>query len=320
MSSTIAVKQSGRRTQVRRLVRRVISIAITLLGLLLLAFTIGRALPADPVLAITGPEVDKATYERVYLDLGLDRPVWEQFATYVGDVVTGDFGVSIITGHPVFTDLQAVVPATLELAIVAILVGSIIGVPLGVLAAARRNSLIDHIARIIGLAGYSVPIFWLGLLALLLFYAKLHWVAASGRIDLFNEGLMDPITGMTLIDSLITGNWEIFKDALAHIILPGSLLGYYSVAYISRMTRSFMLEQLSQEYIIAARAKGMSERAMIWRHAFKNIRVQLLTVLTLTASAVCSGRHRPCRDHLRLAGHRAIHDARGLTMGGMGRV
>jgi peptide/nickel transport system permease protein len=289
MTAVLAAKGAARRARTRGVARRVISIAITLLGLLLLAFLMGRALPSDPVLAVTGPEVDKATYDRVFLQLGLDRPLWQQFLTYVHSVLTGDFGVSLTTGHPVASDLLNVFPATLELAIVAMLVGTFVGVPLGVVAAAKRGSLADHVARIVGLAGYSVPIFWLGLLALLLFYAKLHWVAASGRMDVAYEGLMEPITGLLLLDSALRGEWEIFRDAFAHLVLPGSVLGYYSVAYISRMTRSFMLEQLSQEYIIAARAKGMSRRRMIWRHAFKNIRVQLLTVLALTFGGLIDG-------------------------------
>lgn len=268
---------------------RVASMAITLFGLILLTFLMGRLLPADPVLAVTGSEVDKETYERVFRQLGLDRPVWQQFVSYVGNVLTGNFGNSLTTGQPVIKDLLSVFPATLELAFFAIVVGTGIGVPLGVAAAANRGRLIDHVARIVGLAGHSVPIFWLGLVGLFIFYAKLQWVAASGRIDILNEGLVPPVTGLLLIDCLIAGDLSVFRDALAHIVLPGAILGYYSVAYISRMTRSFMLEQLSQEYVVAARAKGVSRRQMIWGHAFRNIRVQLLTVLALTFSGLIEG-------------------------------
>jgi peptide/nickel transport system permease protein len=162
-------------------------------------------------------------------------------------------------------------------------------VPLGVVAAVNRGRPIDHVARVIGLAGHSVPIFWLGLIALIVFYAKLQWVAASGRIDILNEGLVPPITGLLLLDTALQGEWDVFRDALDHIILPGAVLGYYSVAYISRMTRSFMLEQLGQEYIVSARAKGVSRRRMIWAHAFKNIRVQLLTVIALTFGGLLDG-------------------------------
>ncbi|KGM36032.1 peptide ABC transporter permease [Inquilinus limosus MP06] len=273
----------------RRLSGRTLSVVVTLVGLMLLTFSMGRLLPADPVLAVTGSEVDKATYDRVYQELGLDQPVWQQFLSYVARVATGDMGRSLTTGQPVSADLLSVFPATIELALVAILCGTLVGVPLGVVAAVNRGRPIDHVARVIGLAGHSVPIFWLGLIALILFYAKLQWVAASGRIDILNEGLVPPITGLLLLDTALQGEWDVFRDALDHIILPGAILGYYSVAYISRMTRSFMLEQLGQEYIVSARAKGVSRRRMIWAHAFKNIRVQLLTVLALTFGGLLDG-------------------------------
>ncbi|MGK9235499.1 ABC transporter permease [Inquilinus limosus] len=273
----------------RRLSGRALSVVVTLVGLMLLTFSMGRLLPADPVLAVTGSEVDSATYERVYRELGLDQPVWWQFLSYIGRVVTGDMGQSLTTGQPVAADLLTVFPATIELALVAILCGTLLGVPLGITAAVNRGKSVDHVARVIGLAGHSVPIFWLGLIALILFYARLQWVAASGRIDILNEGLVPPITGLLLLDTALQGEWEVFRDALAHIILPGAVLGYYSVAYISRMTRSFMLEQLGQEYITAARAKGVSRRRMIWVHAFKNIRVQLLTVIALTFGGLLDG-------------------------------
>jgi peptide/nickel transport system permease protein len=288
--ATIA-KAGDRRTAMRlgRGLRFLSSAAITLFGLLLLTFMMGRLLPADPVVAVVGHEADKETYDRVYRELGLDRPLVVQFGSYVVNVLRGDLGQSLTTGHPVARDLVQVFPATVELALVAVLAGALIGVPLGIAAAANRGRWIDHVARIVGLAGYSVPIFWLGLMALFLFYAKLQWVGASGRVDIFYEGLVTPVTGFLLLDSAMAGEWEVFRSALSHIILPGMLLGYYSVAYISRMTRSFMLEQLSQEYVIAARAKGVSRRGVIWRHAFKNIRVQLLTILALTFGGLLDG-------------------------------
>jgi peptide/nickel transport system permease protein len=284
-----SIGRSRRFPRLRQLLGRVLSVVTTLLGLMLLTFSMGRLLPADPVLAVTGSEVDRATYDRVYLELGLDQPVWWRFLSYVGNILTGDMGKSLTTGQPVSVDLLTVFPATMELAFVAILCGALVGVPLGVLAAANHGKLVDHVARVIGLIGHSLPIFWLGLIALIVFYAKLQWVAASGRIDILNEGLVPPITGLLLLDTALQGQWEVFRDAAAHIILPGAVLGYYSVAYISRMTRSFMLEQLSQEYIVAARAKGVSRRRMIWNHAFKNIRVQLLTVIALTFGGLLEG-------------------------------
>ena len=289
MTTVDTFNRPARFLRMRRLSGRTLSVVVTLVGLMLLTFSMGRLLPADPVLAVTGSEVDKATYDRVYQELGLDQPVWQQFLSYVGRVATGDMGRSLTTGQPVSADLLSVFPATIELALVAILCGTLLGVPLGVVAAVNRGRPIDHVARVIGLAGHSVPIFWLGLIALILFYAKLQWVAASGRIDILNEGMVPPITGLLLLDTALQGEWDVFRDALDHIILPGAILGYYSVAYISRMTRSFMLEQLGQEYIVSARAKGVSRRRMIWAHAFKNIRVQLLTVLALTFGGLLDG-------------------------------
>ena len=276
-------------SRLRAALRLALTAFITLLGLLFLTFMMGRLLPADPVVAVVGHEAPREVYDRVYKELGLDRPVLLQFVSYVGNVLRGDLGQSLTTSHPVARDLLMVFPATVELAVVAILAGALIGVPLGITAAANRGTWIDHVARIVGLAGHSVPIFWLGLMALFLFYAKLQWVGASGRVEVFYEGMVTPVTGFLLLDSAMAGEWDVFWSALNHIILPGTLLGYYSVAYISRMTRSFMLEQLSQEYVIAARAKGVSRQGVIWRHAFRNIRVQLLTILALTFGGLLDG-------------------------------
>ncbi len=291
MAATLSPSRgsSAGATRLRAALRLALTAFVTLLGLLFLTFMMGRLLPADPVVAVVGHEATREVYERVYHELGLDRPVLVQFLSYVGNVLRGDLGQSLTTSHPVARDLLMVFPATVELAVVAILAGALIGVPLGIAAAANRGTWIDHVARIVGLAGHSVPIFWLGLMALFLFYAKLQWVGASGRVDVFYEGMVTPVTGFLLLDSAMAGEWEVFRSALSHIILPGILLGYYSVAYISRMTRSFMLEQLSQEYVIAARAKGVSRQAVIWKHAFKNIRVQLLTVLALTFGGLLDG-------------------------------
>ncbi|MBB4230082.1 ABC transporter permease [Rhizobium mongolense] len=273
----------------RRLAGRVVAVVTTLLGLLFLTFSMGRLLPADPVLAITGAEVSKEVYDRVYNELGLGRPIWVQFLNYVQKVATGDLGTSATTGQPILTDLLTIFPATIELAVIAMIVGALVGVPLGITAAVRRGTIIDHIARIIALAGHSIPIFWTGLMALFIFYAKLKLVGASGRVDVFYEGLVTPVTGFLLIDSAIERQWDVFRSALGHIILPGTILGYYSVAYISRMSRSFMLEQLGQEYITTARAKGLGLRKVVWRHAFRNIRVQLLTIMALTFGGLLEG-------------------------------
>jgi peptide/nickel transport system permease protein len=265
------------------------SIMVTMLGLMFVTFVIGRVMPIDPVLAIVGEQASKSTYDAAYAQLGLDRPIIAQFGLYVWDVLHGDFGKSLLTARPVADDIKRVFPATLELASIGVFFGIILGVPLGVVAAVKRGSWIDQVARVIALVGYSMPIFWLGLMGLLVFYGILGWVGGPGRVGIFYVDIVPSVTGMILIDSLLDRNWVIFKDALSHIVLPASLLGYYSLAYISRMTRSFMLEQLSAEYITTARVKGMSESAVIWRHAFKNIRVQLITVIALSYANLLEG-------------------------------
>lgn len=273
----------------RKLLLTLGSVAATMIGLLFVTFLIGRVMPIDPVLAIVGERASPETYQRAYEDLGLDKPLLVQFAYYLWDVLHGDFGMSLLNARPVSEDIARVFPATLELATLGTLMGVLLGVPLGVIAAVKRGSWIDHIARIVALVGYSMPIFWLGLMGLLVFYGILGWVGGPGRVGIFYVDVVPPVTGMILIDSALDGNWAVFRDALSHIVLPASLLGYYSLAYISRMTRSFMLEQLSAEYVTTARVKGMSERAVIWRHAFRNIRVQLITVIALSYANLLEG-------------------------------
>lgn len=273
----------------RRLSRRLLHIAITLFGLLVLTFFIGRVMPVDPVLAIVGPDADHATYQQVYHQLGFDRPLWMQFLIYLQSLLQGDLGNALLTGKPVSSDILRVFPATLELATLAIIIGAGLGIPLGVLAAARRNSLADYAVRIVSLAGYSTPIFWVGMVGLLVFYAALGWVGGAGRVDLSLDGQVTRHTGLLVVDAILAGNGAVLRSALNHLILPASLLGFHSLAYISRMTRSFMLAQLSQEFVITARVKGLSEWQVIWHHAFRNILVQLLTVVALAYGSLLEG-------------------------------
>ncbi|MFT7595917.1 MAG: peptide/nickel transport system permease protein [Paracoccaceae bacterium] len=269
--------------------KTLVSIAVTMIGLLLVTFVIGRVMPIDPVLSIVGESASKATYDAARESMGLDKPVIVQFFYYFWDVLHGDFGISLLNSHPVSEDIKRVFPATLELATLGTIMGILLGVPLGVFAAVNRGTWIDQVARVVALVGYSMPIFWLGLMGLLVFYGILGWVAGPGRLGIFYADIVPTVTGMILIDSLLDRNWTVFKDAFSHIILPASLLGYYSLAYISRMTRSFMLEQMSAEYITTARVKGLPERTVIWRHAFRNIRVQLITVIALSYANLLEG-------------------------------
>lgn len=271
------------------IVKLIATVAFTFLGLLLVTFLIGRVVPIDPVLAAVGDRAPPDVYQRVRIELGLHLPLWQQFLNYVGDVLQGDFGRSVLTANPVLADIRRVFPATLELATLATVIGVAFGVPMGVIAATHQGRLLDHVIRVVGLVGYSVPVFWLGLVGLLIFYAKLDWVAGPGRLDVFYEGLVEPTTGVILIDAAIAGEWDVFWNALDHIILPASILGYFSLAYIARMTRSFMIEQLRQEYITTARVKGLSEMRVVWRHALGNTAVPLITVIALSYAYLLEG-------------------------------
>ncbi|MGQ5718788.1 ABC transporter permease [Pseudochrobactrum asaccharolyticum] len=261
----------------------------TYLGLLAVTFFIGRVIPVDPVLAILGDRAPAHVIERTREELGFNLPVWQQFIIYVQKALSGDFGMSVLTSNPVMTDIKRVFPATMELATIGTLIGAVIGIPLGVLAAVKRGSFIDQLVRVVGLFGYSVPIFWLGMICLLIFYAKLGWVAGPGRIDVAYEYTFTSITGLYILDAIIQRQWDALGNILSHIILPASLLGYFSMAYISRMTRSFMLNELDQEYIVAARAKGLSETKIIWGHALRNAAVPLVTVIALSYAGMLEG-------------------------------
>ncbi|ASR08619.1 peptide ABC transporter permease [Rhizobium leguminosarum bv. viciae] len=293
--STVETMQEARprkgraRAFAKALGRFLFAAVTTYLGLLAVTFFIGRVVPIDPVLAILGDRAPNHVVERVRQEMGFNLPLYQQFFIYIKGILSGDFGNSVLTTNPVMVDIRRVLPATIELATLGTLIGAFVGVPLGVLAAVRRGSIVDQVVRVIGLIGYSVPIFWLALISLVIFYARLRWVAFPGRIDIVFEYTFTPITGLYLLDSAWQGQWDVFYDVFRHIILPASLLGYFSLAYISRMTRSFMLNELSQEYIVAARAKGLSETRVIWGHALRNAAVPLVTVIALSYAGLLEG-------------------------------
>ena len=266
-----------------------LTVAITLVGLAALTFFIGRVIPIDPVLKIVGEKAPPDVYQRVFLQLGLDRPIYEQFWTYITQLLRGDFGISFSTNRPVLTDLLNFFPATLELSTIGLLLGVALGVPMGVASAYWHEKWPDHLIRVVGLVGYSVPIFWLGLVSLFVFYYLLEWVAGPGQLDVFYVGTVTRITGSILIDSAIAGEWEIFFNAVSHMTLPALLLGYYSLAYISRMTRSVMLDQLSREYVLTARLKGASEFRAVVGHALRNAAIPLVTVIALSYGGLLEG-------------------------------
>jgi peptide/nickel transport system permease protein len=266
-----------------------LTVAITLVGLAALTFFIGRVIPIDPVLAIVGEKASPEVYDRVYLELGLDKPLIVQFLEYIAKILRGDFGISYSTSRPVIVDLLNFFPATLELSTIGLLIGVLLGVPMGVAAAYWHEKWPDHLIRVVGLIGYSVPIFWLGLVGLFVFYYKLDWVAGPGQVDVFYTGIVDRITGSILIDAAIGGEWDIFVNAISHMTLPAVLLGYYSLAYISRMTRSVMLDQLTREYVLTARLKGASEFRVVTRHALRNAAIPLVTVIALSYGGLLEG-------------------------------
>ncbi|MFO1176205.1 MAG: ABC transporter permease [Paracoccaceae bacterium] len=287
----------GRKSPLLRVLQQVGSTVATLLvtfiGLLAVTFIISRVVPIDPVSALIGERATAAQIAEARARLGLDEPMWRQFLLYVWQALHGDFGVSIKTHQPVVEEIARYFPATLELSTLATIIGVLIGVPAGVVAATKPGSLIDQTVRLVGLMGYSMPVFWLGLIGLLVFYGDLGWVGGPGRLDASYDMMMEfevtQYTGMVLVDTALNGRWDMFANALSHIILPAGILGYLSMAYISRMTRSFMMNELGQEYVTTARVKGMPERRVIWVHAMKNVMVPLITVIALSYAFLLEG-------------------------------
>lgn len=265
------------------------TVAVTFLGLLIVTFLIGRVVPVDPVLSVVGDRATQAQYQAAYEALGLDKPLAQQFWIWLMKVFEGDFGMSNLTTRPIAQDIARVFPATLELATVSIVIGTSFGIPMGVWAAVRQGKLVDQIVRVVGLVGYSAPVFWLGLMGLLLLYFKLDLISGPGRVDISYEYDFTPKTGLFLVDTAMQGAWGAFRNVFSHIILPASLLGYLSLAYISRMTRSFMLNELAQEYITTARVKGVPEWRIIWVQALRNAAVPLVTVVALSYANLLEG-------------------------------
>ncbi len=270
------------------IIRRCLQSSLVLLVMSLLVF-VGVYAIGNPVDILISPEATPQEYEDAIKALGLDKPMWEQYWVFLTNAFSGNLGNSFVYNEPALKLILQRMPATLELATLATLIGILLGVPFGVLAAVHKGKLIDHFVRVFGLIGYSVPIFWLGMVSLLVFYAWLDLLPGPGRYDFYFEGIVEPVTGVVLIDSAMAGEWDMFKNALGHIVLPASMLAFYSLAYISRMTRSFMLDQLNQEYVLTARVKGLPERTVVWNHAFRNVLVQLITVIGLSYANLLEG-------------------------------
>lgn len=275
--------------RLRGLAATAASVPITLFGLVLVTFLIGRVVPIDPVLAIVGDRAPQDVVEAARLELGLDRPLHEQFVRYVGDILSGDLGRSVMTANRVTEDIARFFPATFELATAAILIAAPLGVVLGVWAAVRQGTFTDQAVRLFCLAGHSVPIFVLALLSLLLFYAWLGWLPGPGRQNVAYDGLVEVRTGLLTVDAALAGEWDVFRDALRHLVQPAGVLAFFSLAYVARMARAFMLAELRSEYITTARAKGLSGARVVWGHAFRNVAVPMTTVLVLTYAGLLEG-------------------------------
>jgi peptide/nickel transport system permease protein len=270
------------------LLRRLAGVVVVLIGVSIITFTISHLVPADPVAAALGDRAREDQVQAFRAEYGLDKPVVEQYVIYMRGLLQGDLGKSIRTRRPVAQDLQEFFPATFELAMAALLIAIVIGIPTGILSARYRNRLPDHVVRVMALIGGSLPIFWLGLLLIGLFYDRLGWLPAGGRIGQF---VPPPtrITGLFTVDSLLTGNMLALQSSLWHLILPAFTLGYFSTALISRMMRSSMLEVLNQDYIRTARAKGLHDRLVILRHAFRNALIPTVTIIGVTFGSLLAG-------------------------------
>jgi dipeptide transport system permease protein len=266
------------------IVKRLLMAIPSLIGVVIVTFLLTRALPGDPAAYFAGPAATKEAVEQVRVKLGLDKPLLVQFVRYVGDLSHGDLGVSLTTGQPVATEIKTRLPASAELTLLGLIVAMAAAVPLGILAATRPGSLIDHACRIISTAGVSLPVFFTGLILVYVFYYLLGWAPAPlGRLDVF---LTPPpqVTGFYLIDSLLARDGEVFMASLKQLILPALTLGIFSLAPIARMTRASMLAVLASDFVRTARASGLSGFTVIVTYAFRNAMLPVITTLGMVFS------------------------------------
>src|SRR5215211_225722 len=244
-------------------------LVLVLFGLSVITFTLSRLVPADPARMIAGPRASKSTVEKVREQYGLDDPALVQYVNYVKGVVQLDFGISFATRQPVKEDLARKLPATIELGLYAFILATVIGVPLGVASAVKRDSWIDNVSRFISISGLALPVFWLALMTQFLFFGKLHMLPDGQRLPIGTDP-PPSITRLYAVDSLLTGNFGLFWTSVQHLIMPVCVLAYGSLAVVTRMVRGGMLEVLNQDYIRTARAKGLAPQAVIFGHAVKN--------------------------------------------------
>ena len=272
----------------RFLLTRLTLIIPTFIGMTLLAFFLVRLVPGDPIETMAGERgIDEVRHAALVKEYGFDRPILVQYGIYIARVLHGDLGKSIITQAPVISEFGALFPATIELAVCAIIFALVIGIPAGIIAAVKRNSIFDHGVMATSLTGYSMPIFWWGLLLILLFSVEIGWTPVSGRLAV--QYYIEPRTGFLLIDSFMWGDKGAFKSAVQHLILPAIVLGTNPLAVIARMTRSAMLEVLGEDYIRTARAKGLSQLRVVGIHALRNALIPVITVIGLQVGVLFTG-------------------------------
>lgn len=264
--------------------KRMLLAVPSLIGVVIVTFLLTRALPGDPAAYFAGPAADKVAVEQIRVKLGLDQPLIVQFGRYVQDLGKGDLGNSLTTGQPVATEIRNRLPASAELTLLGLIVSMSIAIPLGILAATRPGSLIDHACRVVATAGVSLPVFFLGLILVYVFYYILGWSPAPlGRLDVFFSA-PPAVTGFYLFDSLIAGEWETFRAAISQLILPAMTLGIFALAPIARMTRASMLAVLSSDFVRTARASGLTPYTVTVTYAFRNAMLPVVTTLGMVFS------------------------------------
>jgi peptide/nickel transport system permease protein len=259
----------------------------TLIGVTIVVFMFIHLIPGDPATAMLRENAPIEAAERIRESLGLNKPLYEQYLIYMGKVLRGDLGRSIVTNNPVMDDLANRLPATAELSLLAMFFAIAVGVPAGIISAVRRNSIIDTASMFLSLTGVSMPIFWLGLMAIFLFAVVLHWVPAGTRMGV--DVQLTRITNFYLLDAIITGNVAALGDLLRHLIMPAMVLATVPMALLARMTRSSMLDTLNQDYVRTAHAKGLRARVVVLRHALKNALLPIITVIGLQVGTLLSG-------------------------------
>lgn len=260
----------------------------TFFGVTVVAFSFIRLIPGDPLEIMAGERgIEPERHARLLKEFGFDRPLWQQYFEFIGNLLQGDLGKSLVTKQPVFDEFLTLFPATVELSVAAMIFALAIGLPAGIIAAVRRGSIFDHSVMTVSLTGYSMPIFWWGLLLIILFSGILGWTPVSGRVSVLFY--IEPVTGFMLIDSLLSGEAGAFKSAVSHLILPSIVLGTIPLAVIARQTRSAMLEVLGEDYIRTARAKGLQPLRVVGLHALRNALIPVITTIGLQTGVLLAG-------------------------------